>query len=231
MTVEISADATALAQDVASRFVAQLTSLQRAGHRPSVVLTGGTIAADMYAAIEGTGVDWANIDFYWGDERFVPDGHPDRNDRAAKEAFLNRLAVPATGIHSMPAHDCSLSTAEAADSYAQVLPEARFDLVLLGMGPDGHIASLFPGFTQLQETERRVVEVLDSPKPPSVRLTMTLPTLNHADSVWLLVSGAAKAAAVATALADTAELPAGQVTGRNETVWMLDKPAARLIGA
>ncbi|MDQ3157610.1 MAG: 6-phosphogluconolactonase, partial [Actinomycetota bacterium] len=131
-------------------------------------------------------------------------------------------------IHAMPAHDCALGAREAADNYARVLPEEPFDLVLLGMGPDGHIASLFPGFPQLHETERKVVEVFDSPKPPPVRLTLTMPALNHADSVWFLVSGEGKAEAVERALGPGTLVgtPATGVRGGHETVWLLDDAAA-----
>ncbi len=221
----------ALATVIADRLTARLTELQAHGRRPSVVLTGGTIAIDAYQAISGGGVDWTEVEFYWGDERFVPQGHADRNDLQARDAFLDRLGVPAANIHAMPAHGCDLSTAAAADAYAEELPSDPFDLVLLGMGPDGHVASLFPGFEQLHESERRVVEVFDSPKPPSVRLTMTLPTLNHAHAVWLLVSGEGKAEAVERALTDGTvdNTPASGVQGLSETHWLLDEAAASLI--
>ncbi len=218
----------ALATVIADRLTARLAELQVAGKRPSVVLTGGTIAIDAYRAISGGGVDWSEVDFYWGDERFVPDGHADRNDQQAKDAFLTRLGVPAERIHAMPAHGCELSTAAAADAYAAELPSEPFDLVLLGMGPDGHVASLFPGFEQLHETSRRAVEVFNSPKPPPVRVTMTFPTLNHADAVWFLVAGDGKADAVSRALnhGTIDDTPATGVTGLAETLWLLDEAAA-----
>lgn len=228
MTVVVLPDATALTQAVARRLVERLAQLQSKGHTPSVVLTGGTIAIAIYEALPATGVDWTDVDFYWGDERFVPEGHADRNDQQARDAFLDRLGVPPARIHSMPAHDCALGAREAADNYSRVLPEAPFDLVLLGVGPDGHIASLFPGFAQLHETVRKVVEVFDSPKPPPVRLSLTLPALNHADSVWFLVSGDEKSDAVARALGPGTLVgtPATGVRGIHETLWLLDDAAA-----
>lgn len=228
MSVEVLQDASALAHDVAHRLTERLGKLQGQGRTPSVVLTGGTIAIEIYQLLTADGVDWSNIDFYWGDERFVPEGHADRNDQQARDAFLDRLGVPAARIHAMPAYDCALGAREAADKYAQVLPEALFDLVLLGMGPDGHIASLFPGFAQLHETERKVVEVFDSPKPPPVRVSLTMPTLNRADSVWFLVSGEGKAEAVARALGagTLVDTPATGVRGARETLWLLDHAAA-----
>lgn len=231
MTVEVHADSAALARDVAGRLTERIAAIQAEVRTPSLVLTGGTIAIEIYRQLGAATVDWSNIDFYWGDERFVPEGHPDRNDQQAKDAFLDRLDVPAARIHSMPAHDCALSAREAAATYERGLPEKRFDLVLLGMGPDGHIASLFPGFAQLHEAEHKVVEVFDSPKPPPVRLSLTMPTLNHADSVWFLVSGEGKAEAVARALGTgtLVDTPATGVQGRRETLWLLDAAAASLL--
>lgn len=228
MSVVVLRDAAALTQAVAGRLVERLAQLQSNGRTPSVVLTGGTIAIAVYQALPAAGVDWTDVDFYWGDERFVPEGHADRNDQQARDAFLDRLGVPAARIHTMPAHDCALGAREAADNYARVIPEEPFDLVLLGMGPDGHIASLFPGFAQLHETERTVVEVFDSPKPPPVRLSLTMPALNHADSVWFLVSGEDKAEAVERALGPGTLVgtPATGVRGGHETVWLLDDAAA-----
>lgn len=231
MTVEISTDAAGLATSVARRITDRLGAIQAAGTTPSIVLTGGTIAIAIYEALDGEGVDWQHVDFYWGDERFVPAGHVDRNDQQARDAFLTRLGVPEDHIHAMPAHDCALSAAEAAEAYAGEIPGAPFDLVLLGMGPDGHVASLFPGFAQLLETERRAVEVFDSPKPPPVRLSLTFPALNNASSVWFLVSGEGKAEAVARALGagTIQDTPATGVSGRTETLWLLDRAAATLL--
>ena len=232
MTIETSVDAAALAASVAGRITDRLAAIQAAGTTPSVVLTGGTIAIAIYEALEGGVVDWKHVDFYWGDERFVPAGHADRNDQQARDSFLTRLDVPEDHIHALPPHDCAYSAAEAAEAYADEIPAAPFDLVLLGVGPDGHVASLFPGFAQLHESERRVVEVFDSPKPPPVRLSMTLPTLNNADSVWFLVSGEGKAEAVARALGSGTleDTPAIGVHGHSETLWLIDEAAASKLG-
>lgn len=233
MSVEVWPDAATLAAKIAERITERLALVQRTGRRPSIVLTGGTIAIEAYRQISSTAVDWSEVDYYWGDERFVPSGHADRNDQQARDAFLSRLGVPDERIHAMPAHGCDQSMAEAADAYAAALPDQPFDLVLLGVGPDGHIASLFPGFAQVAETERRAVEVFDSPKPPAERISLTYPALNNADAVWLLVSGGAKSDAVARALAgaDTAEIPAAGVHGISETIWLLDRDAAQGVEA
>ncbi|MET1038580.1 MAG: 6-phosphogluconolactonase [Aeromicrobium sp.] len=233
MTTEVWPDAEALAGAIAERVVDRLAHVQRTGRTPSIVLTGGTIAIAAYERIGVDGVDWTNVDVYWGDERFVPAGHADRNDQQATDAFLARLGVPAARIHAMPAHGCDQSMADAADAYAAGLPEDPFDLVLLGVGPDGHIASLFPGFAQVHETTRRAVEVFGSPKPPPERISLTLPSINHAHSVWFLVSGEGKAEAVSRALAgaDISEIPAAGAHGLEETVWLLDADAATGITA
>jgi 6-phosphogluconolactonase len=227
MSIEILPDADALAQTVAERLTTLVAGLQAQGHTPRIVLTGGSIAAAVHERIDADAADWSDVEFWFGDERFVPEGHADRNDQQARDAFLDR--VGATRVHSVAGNDCSLSAAEAADQYAASLPDEPFDLVLLGVGPDGHVASLFPGFEQLHEDDRDCVEVFDSPKPPPVRISMTFPALNHTESVWFLVSGQEKSDAVARARADEGtidETPARGVRGRQETLWLLDEPAA-----
>ena len=228
-STEIWPDADALAGAIAQRILDRLAQVQQSGRTPSIVLTGGTIAIAAYERIQAGAVDWTDVDVYWGDERFVPAGHADRNDQQARDAFLTRLGVPAARLHTMPAADEGFpSIGAAADAHASDLPDGPFDLVLLGVGPDGHIASLFPGFPQVHETVRRAVEVLDSPKPPPQRISLTYPALNHATTVWFLVSGEGKAEAVARALggATPDEIPAAGAHGTDETVWLLDADAA-----
>ncbi len=230
MSVEVLPDADALAQAIAERLTTLVAGLQAQGRTPRLVLTGGTIAAAAYECIDADAADWADVEFWFGDERFVPEAHADRNDQQARDVFLDR--VGATGVYSIAGNDCSLSAAEAADEYAATLPAEPFDLVLLGMGPDGHVASLFPHHPLLNETDRACAELFDSPKPPPVRISMTFPTLNRTNAAWFLVSGAEKADAVARALADDGtidETPARGVRGRQETLWLLDECAARSI--
>lgn len=226
---EVWSDADALAEVIAQRIVGRLAEVQQSGRTPSIVLTGGTIAIAAYERIQPGDVDWTDVDVYWGDERFVAAGHADRNDQQARDAFLSRLGVPGSRLHTMPASDEGFpSIGAAADAHASVLPDEPFDLVLLGVGPDGHVASLFPGFAQLHETERRVVGVGGSPKPPPERISLTFPAINHARSVWLIVSGDGKAEAVARALGDGMldDTPATAAQGLDETVWLLDEAAA-----
>jgi 6-phosphogluconolactonase len=228
MTTEIWPDADSLAQAIADRVVSRLGEVQREGRTPSIVLTGGSIAIAAYERITAGDVDWTAVDFYWGDERFVASGHGDRNDQQARDAFLTRLGVPDDRIHAMPAADGDLGIAEAANQYGAALPDEPFDVVLHGVGPDGHIASLFPGFAQVGETTRRAVDVLDSPKPPPERISLTYPALNNAHDVWFLVAGDGKADAVARAIggASPEEIPAAGAHGTHETVWLLDAAAA-----
>lgn len=226
-TVDVQPDAAALAVAIAQQIESRLAAIQAAGRTPRVLLTGGTIAMSAYRLLSADAVDWENVEFWFGDERFVGIDLPDRNDRQAREAFLDR--VGATRIHQLADNDCSISAADAARAYARTLPAEPFDLTLLGVGPDGHVASLFPGFPQLQETGAPTVAVFDSPKPPPVRVSLTLTALGNSDTVMFIVSGADKADAVArTFAADGAveETPARGVVGLSETVWLLDKAAA-----
>lgn len=232
VAVEVHSDAAALAIAIARQVELRLATVQAAGRTPRVLLTGGGIAMAAYRELLDEAVDWTNVEFWFGDERFVGIDLPDRNDGQARDAFLDR--VGATQVHSLADNDCSLSAADAARGYAATLPSQPFDLTLLGLGPDGHVASLFPGFSQLYETEELTAAVFDSPKPPPVRVTLTYPALNNSDVVMFIVAGADKADAVARALAPDGtidETPARGVTGLRETVWLLDEPAAhRLSG-
>lgn len=224
--LEISPDAATLAATVAGQLEQRLAAIQ-ADHRPRVLLTGGTIANATYAQLQPDALDWSNVEFWFGDERYVQVDLPDRNDGQARDMFLTR--VGATDVHTVADNDCSLSAAEAAALYATTLPSEPFDLALFGIGPDGHVASLFPGFPQLTETDAWAAAVFDSPKPPPVRITLTYPALNNSAAVWFLAAGAEKADAVSRALArtgTTTETPARGVHGQSETIWFLDEPAA-----
>jgi 6-phosphogluconolactonase len=227
LAVDVQPDAAELAVSIARKMESTLAAAQAAGRTPRVLLTGGTIAMAAYRQLDADVVDWTNVEFWFGDERFVGIDLPDRNDGQARDAFLER--VGATRVHSLADNDCSLSAADAARAYGTTLPAEPFDLTLLGVGPDGHVASLFPGFPQLRENDALAVAVFDSPKPPPVRVTLTYPALNNSDVVIFLVSGEEKADAVARALAPDGtidETPARGVRGRTKTLWLLDQPAA-----
>jgi 6-phosphogluconolactonase len=232
--IEVHEDAANLSTAVAGELLSRLADAQAAGAVPQIALTGGTIAEDIHREIArlspDSGVDWSQVVVWWGDERFVAPDSPDRNSAQAQAAFLDAVGADPANVHAMP------STADAADvdagatAYASMLREhgaGEFDIVMLGIGPDGHIASLFPGFPQL-DSEAIAVGVTGSPKPPPERISLTFAALNRSRSVWFLVSGAGKAPAVASALgdADLHEIPAAGVTGREETIWFLDREAA-----
>lgn len=232
-TLRVHPDASTLARTVALALLTRLAEVQAEERTPHVVLTGGTIADRIHHEVAGlaaeSGVDFADVVFWFGDERFVPGDSSDRNAGQARAAFLD--AVGATQVHEVPSASDVTSADAAAAAYEALLQEhleGEFDVVMLGVGEDGHVASLFPGYPQLDETEALAVGVRDSPKPPPDRVTLTLETLNRAASAWFLVSGDGKAAAVAEALggADLHDVPATAVNGRTETVWWLDAAAA-----
>lgn len=241
-SIQVYADADRLAEEIAARLVATLIDVQNDRGFASVVLTGGRTATAAYRMVLANpgrdAVDWSRVDLWWGDERFVPADHPDRNDAEAREALLSALPLDPARIHPMPTSDGpdGDDPEAAADRYAQELAQAarpgtadlpRFDVVLLGVGEDGHVASVFPEHPVGYET-RPVSAVRGSPKPPPVRITLTLPALNTAGEVWLLAAGQGKAEAVGMALAGAGpvQLPAAAVHGVERTCWLLDRAAA-----
>ncbi|MEV3904361.1 6-phosphogluconolactonase [Mycobacterium sp. NPDC050551] len=204
----------------------------------SVVLTGGGTGVAMLKRVGEHDIDWAKVHLYWGDERYVAADDDERNDKQAREALLDHVDIPAANVHAMAALDGEYGDDldAAALAYEQVLaanaksgePTPAFDVHLLGMGPEGHINSLFPDTPAVREATRLVVGVTDSPKPPPRRITLTLPAITRSREVWLVVSGAEKAEAVAAAVngASPTAVPAAGAVGRDATVWLLDEDAA-----
>jgi 6-phosphogluconolactonase len=230
-----------LAAATAARLITQLADAQAARGSASVVLTGGrtgiAVLEQVRAAPARDTVDWSRVDFYWGDERFLPAGHADRNETQARAALLDHLPVDADRVHPMDASDAVRTPEEAAEAYTALLagaaagaeyPAPSFDVCLLGVGEEGHTASLFPDSPAVHETRLPVVAVRDCPKPPPVRVSLTLPAIRRAVEVWLVTTGAGKAEAVATALdgADEVTLPAAGARGQRGTLWLLDDAAA-----
>jgi 6-phosphogluconolactonase len=237
VTIELKVldDPAALAATVAERFLQRIAAAQGRGEQPHVALTGGSIAHAVHDQIarqaSGHEVDWDRVVFWWGDERFVASDSEDRNARDARAVFLDR--VGATKVHEVPSTDAASDVTAAARSYGDLVRSAgagEFDLVMLGMGPDGHVASLFPGFDQLDVDDEIAVPVTGSPKPPPERVSLTFPALNRARAVWFLVTSEAKAEAVRRALADDGDVhqtPArGIAPTGGDTTWFLDLPAA-----
>lgn len=235
--IEVHDSPELLATAVAGELLNRIADSQAAGHIPDIGLTGGSIADAIHREVArlapASGVDWGAVQLYFGDERFVPADSPDRNVQQARSAFLDE--VGATRVHEVPSSDDAGSAEEAAASYASTVRSTGsgdFDVLMLGVGPDGHIASLFPGHPGLDVTDEIATAVHDSPKPPPDRVSLTFEALNRAQAVWFLVTGEAKADAVRRALADEGSLtetPARGVRGTTETVWFLDTEAASAI--
>jgi 6-phosphogluconolactonase len=246
--VIIHRDASLLAKAVAARLVTRLVDAVTAHGTASLVLTGGGIGtavlAELAAAPARDAVDWRHIDIWWGDERFLPSGDPERNETGARAALLDHVDVDPARVHPMPPSDGpdGDDPEAAAARYAAELEKAAtpedhgpvpsFDILMLGIGPEGHVASLFPGMPALYD-ERPVVAVRGAPKPPPTRLSLTFASINAAKEVWILASGAEKARAVALALSDAGpkQVPAAAARGRLRTLFLLDTEAAAQVPA
>jgi 6-phosphogluconolactonase len=238
--IEKYADADALVAAAGERLVLAITGAVATRGVAHVVLTGGGTGVKLlkHVGVFGEAIDWSRVHLYWGDDRFVPAADDERNDKQAREALLDHIDIPAANVHAMAASDGEFGDdiEAAAVGYERVLADNAedgsatpvFDVHLLGMGGEGHINSLFPHTPATLETERLVVAVTDSPKPPPQRITLTLPAVNRSREVWLVVAGDEKSAAVAAAIsgAAAAEVPAAGAVGRDATVWLLDEAAA-----
>lgn len=243
-TVIAHRDESLLAKAVAARLVTRLVDVQAARGSASVVLTGGGIGtkvlAQMAAAPARDAVDWRRLDVWWGDERYLPDGDTERNETAARAALLDHVHVDPARVHAMPASDGPDRDPEAgARRYADELraaarpedhgPAPSFDVLMLGIGPDAHVASLFPGMPALYEEDRTVVAVRGAPKPPPLRISLTFPAIRAAREVWVIAAGESKARAVRMALSGQAgefQVPAAGIRGRQSTLYLIDRPAA-----
>jgi 6-phosphogluconolactonase len=244
-TVEVFPDGEALVEFAGGRLVDTIQSAIAARGRALIVLTGGGngIGLLRYLGTRGQRIDWSKVHLFWGDDRYVPEDDDERNDKQAREALLDHIDIPSSHVHTMPASDGEFGSdlAAAALAYEQLLaanaepgqPVPNFDVHLLGMGPEGHINSLFPDTPAVRETSRMVVAVEDSPKPPPQRITLTLPAVRRSREVWLMVSGAAKADAAAAAIggAEPVSIPAAGAVGLETTLWLLDAEAAAKLPA
>lgn len=235
--IETYSDSAALAAATGDRLVDAIIVAIAERDKATVVLTGGGTGIGLLKRVgeRSDEIDWSKVHVYWGDERFVPADDDERNDKQAREALLDHVGIPESNVHAMAATDGEFGDDldAAAEGYAQVLAEIQdtgpvFDVHLLGMGPEGHINSLFPDTAAVQETERLVVGVTDSPKPPPRRITLTLPAIHLSREVWLVVSGEGKSEAVAAAIggAKPIDVPSAGADGTEATVWLLDAAAA-----
>jgi 6-phosphogluconolactonase len=242
--IAVHANPDVLAAAVAARLVTKLVDLQAAGTTPKIVLTGGgtgiAVLEQLRASVARDAVDWGRVEFYWGDERFLPPGDPERNETQARAALLDHVPVDQASVFPMGA-DTGTGPAgaeAAAEAYAEIPsraarpedhgPVPTFDVLMLGMGGEGHTASVFPHSPAVYETERTVVAVHGCPKPPPTRVSLTLPAIRRAAEVWIMTTGEEKAAAVAMALGGAGEvaIPVAGAQGRRRTRWLLDRAAA-----
>ena len=240
-TVVVHRDPAVLANAVAARLVTALVDAQAHGGTASIVVPGGGIGIASLRAVHDSparpAVNWQRVDVWWGDERFVPADSPDRNELQARTALLDALDLDPARVHPMGAlggadgSDADAAAARYAAELAAAAPDSAtvpsFDVLILGMGPEGHTASIFPESPAAHD-ERTVFGVHGCPKPPPTRVSMGFSALQSARQVWMLVVGAEKAPAVALALsgAGRVQVPAAGALGRQQTLWLLDEAAA-----
>jgi 6-phosphogluconolactonase len=237
--VLVHPDVASLVGAVSARFLTKLVDLLDDREQVHISLTGGTVGTDVLRGVAASpmrdSIDWSRVHVWWGDERFVAKDDPERNEKQAREALLDLLPIPEDHIHPFPASDEIEDLEAAAAAHSEELRRhahgdgsvPRFDITFLGVGPDGHVASLFPGFPD-QDGPQPVIGVRDAPKPPPNRLSLTLPALNESARIWLVLAGAEKASALGLALAGAAasEVPSAGVQGRKRTVYFVDRAAA-----
>ncbi|MFC6012374.1 6-phosphogluconolactonase [Nocardia lasii] len=235
-TIEIHDDPELLADAAAERFVGVVVAAQAERGSASVSLTGGSDGIRLLEKVRQApgDIDWSTLYVYWGDERFVPADDKDRNELQAREALLNFVPLDPAHVFPMAPSDGPYgSPEEAAAAYAQILhteldERGDIDLTVLGMGPEGHIDSIFPHSPAVRETKDYVVAVHDCPKPPPTRVSLTLPAVHRSRHVMLVVSGTGKAAAVAAAVngASPDDVPSAGAIGTESTTWVIDEAAA-----
>lgn len=219
-----------LADGVARQLLSALVARQAGGAITHLCLTGGRIANRMYARlgglVEGSGLDPGRMELWWGDERFLPTDDPDRNAGPTLALLAGKFPLDPARTHPMPSADGVADNAASAATYAKELDDATFDICLLGMGEDGHVASIFPAHPSFEATPHAVIAVNDAPKPPPERISLSLGSLCRSREVWFIVSGAAKADALSRAVLGDPTLPAGVARGVERTVWFVDVDAA-----
>jgi 6-phosphogluconolactonase len=227
-------DAHVVAEQVAFDLFAFVSSALQTQERVDIAVTGGTVGIAALAAAKTlpfNTLDLSRLHIWWGDERFVDSTSSDRNALQARNAWLKDLKIAESNIHEFPASDSGLSLDSAAIYFGDHFLDqgVSFDLMLMGMGPDGHIASLFPGKTA-GEGYASVIAEHDSPKPPPQRLSFSYDTINQSRQIWFTVAGSDKAEAVAKAFGEEPTvIPAGRIQGKEKTVWYVDQTAGNLV--
>lgn len=234
MRIESRTDLASLAADAAASAIELLAGRQAQGEIPCIVLTGGTGGARVLEALgahaDRDRVEWSRVRVLWGDERWVPAGHEDRNDLLADRALLQHVETDPALVHRVAGADAGMTLDDAATAYAAIVAGIdRIDLALNGVGEDGHVASLFPGRPEIDAIAAdtpSAVAIRNSPKPPPERVTLSLSALNRAEHMWLIAAGAGKADAVSQVVtAAEPVLPAARLVGRTDTVLWADEAA------
>ncbi|PRY61569.1 6-phosphogluconolactonase [Knoellia remsis] len=233
--VVVHPDKQALSDSIAARLVTAILDAQAERDVVHLSLTGGSLGSDLWASVAALpareAVDWSRVELWWGDERYLPAGDTDRNDVQNFAAGLDSLPLDPAKVHRVAGPDESDSAEASATAYGDAVRASdtdAFDVMILGVGPDGHVASLFPGHPAQLTDDAVAVAVHDSPKPPPDRVSLTFDALRHSREVWFIVAGADKAEAVARGVNGApADLnSAAQVKGEERTLWLVDADAA-----
>ena len=221
----------AVATAAASAVIEKLQQLTLNSDTVHIAITGGTVGILTLAkwsdhALRDS-IEYSKVHFWWGDERFVDQDSADRNFIQAWDALLANIEVPFENLHEFPSPSDGSTLEEARADFEEEFRSYNpvFEFALMGMGPDGHVASLFPGHEHL-EGQCLILAEHDSPKPPSERLSLSYSVLNTAKEIWFLIAGADKAAPLATAFSDTPDsLPVGRISGTSANRWFIDSAA------
>ncbi|PIE21182.1 MAG: 6-phosphogluconolactonase [Arachnia propionica] len=222
-------DPTTLAHSVAKRLLDQIVELQQRGS-VNLCLTGGRTANLVYERLAELAPDSdlapSKLRLWWGDERFVPTTDPLRNSMQALSRLARTIPLDPANIHMMAARDGRKDSDESAEEYAEELQDVVFDITLLGLGEDGHTGSIFPDHPSFAATNRKVIGVVDAPKEPPERITLTIGQLNRSEQVWFITTGKAKANAMARLLQYDPNLPPSYIHGQLATYYFIDEDAA-----
>ena len=227
-------DGASVAQAVAEDLFTFVKDGLADGKTLNLALTGGTVGIASLAASKAypyNELPLERLHIWWGDERFVASDSDDRNALQARKAWLDALNLPKSNIHEFPSTDSGMTAPVAAKAFENDFSTRgiSFDLMLMGMGPDGHIASIFPGLTS-SDGAGLVFAELESPKPPKERLSFNYEVINSASQIWFTVAGADKAEAVSSVFSGSpVQLPAARVQGKEKTVWYVDQTAGDLV--
>jgi 6-phosphogluconolactonase len=224
LDLTLYADATELAAEVVAQALALIGKALKVQSEFHLVLTGGSlglsISEGLVQEFNSVRDGFKGLHIWWSDERFVEAESADRNASIFHKKLLNSNLV----VHQVPAKDQVERIEDSLAIYEKSLKGISLDLNILGVGPDGHVASLFPGFTDIDD-QRQVIAITDSPKPPAERITFTMATINSAREVWIVAAGESKSEAVTKIIEADLSIPASYVRGSNHTRLIVDTEA------